>query len=183
MMRLLLIWIMGIGVMAGAEPLRVAVVDLTAVFNAHPDTAQAEVELARARQQARKAFNELANQLKDTLEHHQKLTTRLIEAGADPAPELRARAEALLERAESLEREVAAMRTTQERDLEQGFLAERRRILASISGVIGRFNADARYALILDNSAASANGLPQVLHAPGVDDVTEQIVELVKSER
>lgn len=116
MMRLLLVWIMGIGVMAGAEPLRVAVVDLTAVFNAHPDTAQAE---------------------------------------------------ALLERA------VAAMKTTQERGLEQGFLAERRRILASISGGIGRFNADARYALILDNSAASANGLPQVLHAPGVDDVTE----------
>ncbi len=181
MLRLwiLLSWAAMSAIGAGETP-RIAVVDMTEVFISHPETAKAEADLMKMRQAAGKSFNERADELKKLLERHQELTKKLVDTGEKASAAQKEEANDLLNRATKLETELAEIRTRQERDLEEGFLAERRRILALIASAIREFNSEKGYALILDNSAASANGIPQVLHAPGAEDVTADIVKLLK---
>ncbi len=161
---------------ADAGSPEIAVVDMTEVFRAHPETAKAEGRLREERRKAGKEFDAKAKALKALLHEHQQVTRRLIAAGEGAGEELKQQAEELLEKASALEIELAALRTTRERDLEQEFLAERRRILGRITAAIEKFNHDGRFAVILDRSAASSNGMPHVLHAPGATDITQQII-------
>jgi Skp family chaperone for outer membrane proteins len=156
-----------------------AVVDMTEVFKAHPETAKAEKALAAKRAAAGKAFNAKTKELKDLLHKHQEVTRKLVEAGEGAEEATKAEAERLLSEAGDLEREVAALHTTNERDLKQEFLHERKRILEDVFRAVAEFNSEGTYALILDRSAASSNGIPQVVHAPGAVDITADIIAVV----
>lgn len=149
---------------------RVAVVDLTAVFEAHPRTATATAELTKARDEARKKFRAESAELKDTLQRHQEL----LRAGQ------REQATAELEKANALERSIAELGTTNQRNIEEQFRRAKAEIMDDILRVIREFNAEKGYALVLDKSSASANGLPQVLDAPGATDVTADITARAK---
>jgi len=161
---------------------KIAVVDMTVAFLAHPETAKAQGELEVKRKEARELFVKKSEALKEVLQDHQKLTQKLVAAGTNASSTDKTAAKELLDDAMKLEKEIAALRTTQENDLKEGFVEERRRILGLIKEIIAKYNADGRYMLILDKSAASANGLPQVLHSPGADDVTEDIIALFEEE-
>jgi Skp family chaperone for outer membrane proteins len=163
---------------ARAEPPGIAVVDLTRLFQAHPETKAAEAAFEARRKENRDRFLALSNQLKELLDRHQTVTRELIAAGPDATAEQKKLAEDLLDQAAKLEAAVAKLSTTQQRDLEQEFLAEKQRILTLIAEAVAAFNQDGRYALVLDRSALSSTGLPQVLHAPGATDVTEEILRL-----
>jgi Skp family chaperone for outer membrane proteins len=149
---------------------RVAVVDLTAVFEAHPRTATATAELTKARDAARKKFRSESAELKNTLQRHQEL----LRAGN------REGASAELEKANTLERSIAELGTTNQRNIEEQFRRAKAEIMDGILAVVRAFNAEKGYALVLDKSSASSNGLPQVLDAPGADDVTTEIITRVK---
>lgn len=154
----------------GQETLQLAVVDLTAVFQAHPRTAAATAALTQARDEARKKFRADSAALKDTLQRHQELLR-------DGQRELAADE---LEKANALERSIAELGTTNQRDIEEQFRRAKTDIMDDILRVVREFNADKGYALVLDKSSASSNGLPQVLDAPGATDVTADIVSRVK---
>ncbi len=149
---------------------RLAVVDLTAVFAAHPRTATATTELTKARDAARKKFRAESADLKNTLQRHQEL----LRAGQ------REEAAAALEKANALERSIAELGTTNQRNIEEQFRRAKAEIMDDILRVVREFNAEKGYALVLDKSSASSNGLPQVLDAPGAEDVTADIVARVK---
>jgi Skp family chaperone for outer membrane proteins len=150
---------------------RLAVVDLTAVFETHPRTATATAELTKARDAARKKFRAESADLKNTLQRHQEL----LRAGD------RAGAAAELEKANALERSIAELGTTNQRNIEEQFRRTKTEIMDDILRVVRAFNAEKGYALVLDKSSASSNGLPQVLDAPGADDITAEIIARVKS--
>ena len=149
---------------------RLAVVDLTAVFEAHPRTATETATLSAARKAAREDFRAKSKALKDTLQRHQEL----LRAGnkSDAAAEL--------EKANELERSIAELGTTNQKNLEERFRQAKEGIMDDIARVIRDFNAEKGYALVLDKSAASANGLPQVIDAPGAEDITAEIITRVK---
>ena len=149
---------------------RLAVVDLTAVFEAHPRTSEATAALTAARKAARQTFREKSEELKNTLQRHQELLRdgRRSEAAAE------------LEKANAVERAIAELGTTNQRNLEEQFRAAKKEILDDVARVVREFNAEKRYALVFDKSAASDNGLPQVLDAPGADDITAEIIALLK---
>ncbi len=151
-------------------PLRIATVDLTAVFEAHPRTAKATEELTAARKAARQNFRDKSEELKNTLQRHQELLRegRKSEAAAE------------LEKANALERSIAELGTTNQRNLEEQFRTAKKEILDDIARVVREFNAGKGYALVLDKSAASDNGLPQLLDAPGADDITAEIISRLK---
>lgn len=149
---------------------RLAVVDLTAVFEAHPRTARATADLSAARHAARKKFRTESEELKNLLQTHQEL----LRDGRRPE------AAAALERANELERSIAELGTTNQRDLEEQFRQAKLAIMDDIARTIREFNATRGYALILDQSSASSNGLPQVVDAPGADDITAEIIARVK---
>lgn len=149
---------------------RLAVVDLTAVFQAHPRTTAATTELTSARDAARKRFRAESAALKDSLQRHQEL----LREGRRPE------AAAELEKANTLERSIAELGTTNQRNIEEQFRRAKSEIMEDIARVVREFNTTRGYAVVLDKSAASVNGLPQVLDAPGADDITAEIIARVK---
>jgi Skp family chaperone for outer membrane proteins len=150
-----------------------AVVDLAKVFAAHPEAVKAQEKLNSERSAMRDEFKKKSEVLKKALQQHQQE----IRAGKKEA------AVETLKQVNVLEKEIAAMRSTQQRALEERFADEKSRILALIQKAIGEHNADGRYALVLDSSAASANGLPTVLDASGSDDITDLIIRRVKQHK
>ncbi|NNE93925.1 MAG: OmpH family outer membrane protein [Verrucomicrobiales bacterium] len=149
---------------------KIAVVDLMKVFEAHPETKLATDELTKDREAMRDEFKEKSNSLKEVLQKHQELIR---------ASKREAAAEKLKE-ANELEKAIATLRTTQQRDLEEKFRRAKAKILAAISKSVQEYNADGKYAVILDSSSKSSNGLPQVIHAPGAEDITDAIIAKVK---
>lgn len=149
---------------------RLAVADLTAIFEAHPRTAEATAELTTARNAARKKFRAESEALKNTLQRHQEL----LREGK------RAEAAAELEKANALERSIAELGTTNQKNLEEQFRQAKQAIMEDIKRVVREFNAEKGYAMVFDKSAASANGLVQVVDAPGADDITAEIIARVK---
>lgn len=152
------------------QPPKLAVVDLAAVFEAHPRTAEATAELTAARNEARKKFRAESEALKNTLQRHQEL----LREGK------RAEAAAELEKANALERSIAELGTTNQKNLEDKFRDTKRAIMDDITRVVREFNAEKGYAMVFDKSATSANGLSQLVDAPGADDITAEIIARVK---
>lgn len=172
MLLLISVVLASLSFLEAAEPTgRFAVVDLTAVFEAHPQTKTATSELRAARAAARRTFREESAALKETLQRHQELLRdgRRDEAAAE------------LEKANVHERAIAELGTTNQRNLEEKFRSAKAKILEDIVRVVREFNAERGYAVVLDKSAASANGLPQVLDSPGADDITHEIISIVKN--
>jgi len=149
---------------------RLAVVDLTAVFEAHPRTKEATEKLTAERDAARKKFRAESEALKNALQRHQEL----LREGK------RAEASAELEKANALERSIAELGTTNQKNLEEQFRQAKQAIVDDISRVVREFNAEKGYAMVFDKSASSANGLSQVIDAPGADDITAEIIARVK---
>lgn len=147
----------------------IAVVDLMLIFEKHPATAAATEELSEARETLRDEFKEKSNALKEILQKHQEL----IRAGNRDA------AEEKLKEANEAEKAIATLRTTQQRDLEEEFRKTKHAIISEIQIAIASFNETGQYSLILDSSAKSSNGLPQVLHSPGATDITEEVLEFI----
>ena len=88
----------------------------------------------------------------------------------------REEAAAELEKANTLERSIAELGTTNQRNIEEQFRRAKSEIMDAILRVVREFNAEKGYAVVLDKSSASSNGLPQVLDAPGADDITAEII-------
>lgn len=154
------------------EPSKIAVVDLTKVFAEHPETAVATKELTAARDGIRTVWIEKTNSLKEALQRHQEA---IRAENKDSAAEI-------LKEVNELEKAVATLKTTQERDLEQNFIEKKTAILKSIQKSVSEFNAEAKYAVILDDSATSQNGLPMVLDSSGATDITDEIIVKVKAD-
>lgn len=148
----------------------IAVVDLEAVFEAHPETESATRELTKAREASRGEFKEKSNALKEILQRHQEY----IRAGD------RESAEEELKKANEAEKAIATLRTSGARDLEEAFRKAKVEILADIRAAVVEWNDDGAYALVLDSSSSSSNGLPQVLHAPGAVDATDELIAFLK---
>ncbi|MFM7375781.1 MAG: OmpH family outer membrane protein [Chthoniobacterales bacterium] len=169
---LLLILLLPAATLPAQDPAsaKFAVVDLTAVFEAHPRTAEATAQLTAARNEARKKFRSESEALKNTLQRHQEL----LREGK------RAEAAAELEKANALERSIAELGTTNQKNLEEQFRQAKQAIMDDIARVVREVNAEKGYAMVFDKSAASSNGLPQVIDAPGADDITAEIIARVK---
>lgn len=163
-----------------AQELKVALVDMKRIFDAHPDTRAAEERVRKTSQRARDTFREKTDALKATLQRHQETILGVEKASGAEAEKRRAEASALLARAREMEREVAEFQSVQEAALKKSFLEEKNRIMDAIVAAVKEYNREGRYHLILDKSAAAANGLPMVVDDKGLSDVTEEIIGRLK---
>ena len=157
---------------AHTQALDIAVVDMTKVFETHPLTDAVTKELTNDREASRDEFKEKSNALKEILQRHQEL----IRAGkkTEAAEELK--------KANKAEKAIATLRTTGLRDLEESFRKAKLRIMKDIVTSIEAFNSESKYALIFDKSSSSSNGLPQVVHAPGATDITDEVIAFIKKQ-
>lgn len=155
-----------------AEQPPIAVVDMTRVFAEHPSTEKATKELTEAREASRQSFKKKSNTLKEILQRHQEL----IRSGKKEA------AAEELKKANEAEKAIATLRTTELRDLEEEFRKTKLSILNDIKASIAEFNRHGTFALILDKSSTSSNGIPQIIHAPGAYDVTDDVIAFIQKE-
>ena len=152
------------------DTIKIAVLDMQKVFASHPSTAKATKDLSAARETSRADFKEKSNTLKKTLQNHQEL----IRAGK------KEEAVEELKKANEAEKAIATLRSTGLRDLEEAFRKAKLEIMKDIQKSVAEFNKGARFAVILDQSSASSNGLPQVVHAPGATDITNDVISFIK---
>ena len=83
--------------------------------------------------------------------------------------------------ASSAEAEYAGyFKAAQEAELERTFLAEKNAILDAITAAIRELNADGKYHLVIDRSAAAANGMPTVIDVRGLEEITETVIASLK---
>lgn len=172
-----------LGSISSLTAAEIAVVDTVAVFKAHPKTAVAEAEVAKQQKAARATFIEKKKELESVLGKHQTVTQKLVAAGSSASSSDKELAKSYLEQASKIEKEIATLRTTQANDLKTEYVKQRRLILDDIQATIADYNADGKFSLILDRSAESANGIPQVLHVSGLVDITDEIVAKVKAKK
>ncbi len=167
---LLFFLIVAPGLSLAEESIKIAVLDMQKVFASHPSTTTATKELSAARETSRADFKEKSNTLKQILQKHQEL----IRAGR------KKEAEEELKKANEAEKAIATLRSTGLRDLEESFRKAKLEIMKDIQKSVAEFNKDARFTVVLDQSSASSNGLPQVVHAPGATDITNDVISFIK---
>ena len=152
-----------------AQDSKIAVLDMTKLFEKHPKTAPAIAKLNSERAASSTRYRDLSSKLKATLQTHQEQ----IRANKKTA------AVDTLKIANELEKQIATMGTKEYRDMEEKFRQEKLAILKAIRDSVRNFNKDGKYALILDLSAVSPTGLPQVVDSPGCVDITEQVQQFI----
>lgn len=167
-----------------AASLRVAVVDMAALIEAHPDSASAD--------------KLLDGQLEDfQLERDEMI--RKGEALRAEYKEVRQAADnpALSEEARSAKEQTAAAKRDELRDFEREFidtvrarqkqLAEqearlRRRIVTKLQDVVGEYAKEQGIVLVLDTSGAGVSGIESVVYADESMDITDAIIPLLGHE-
>lgn len=173
--------LLGSGSYLQAQGLKIAVVDMRELFSAHPDSAAAEKRMDKIRTDNRTKFKAASGKLKDTLASYNSVASAIRRGGTEAATgPKKKQADELADKAKQLEREVAELQSRLQTELEHKILIERRKILDKINVVIREFNVNAGYALVLDKSATSANGIHSVVDAPGAADITKEIAALLK---
>ncbi len=160
-------------VSSAQEVPRIAVIDLTELFEKHPDTPAALQKLTAVREASGKRYHELSSQLKATLQTHQE---QIRYGQKDAATET-------LKKANELEKAIATLGTKEYRDTEEKFRQQKLALLKDIRDTVREYNQSAKYTLILDLSAVSPTGLPQVIDASGCTDITAEILKRLQQKK
>jgi len=162
---------------------RIATVDLEKVFAAHPKTAAAEAEL---KEQETVAEEEM-RQLSDDIRTRRDELEQAREAARSPllSDEARdAKRAAIDEKETALEALMLRAKKTQAsklRQLQEQVLKTRQGIVEEMQASMHEFAESQGYALILDVSGLTMNGVPAVAYSrPGLD-VTEALIQYIQN--
>lgn len=177
---LALLWLPVSGV-AQAQEGPVAVVNFRKVVTQHPKAAKLELELRSMSESANKVLQMKDEQLLNVEERIRKVTRE--GTGKDGSMNPDAARELLMLQQKSLEAQEAAV---QVRAQVSSAIAQRRaqelpKIAAEILEFVRAAN-NGKYALVLDNSALTPEGFPQVLDYPGATDLTDKVIALLPKE-
>lgn len=159
----------------------VAVVNFRKVVTRHPKAAQLEAELRALSEDANKVLQTKDEQLLNIEEKIRQITKEgTTEDGRMKAES----AKTLLElQQKSLEAQEAAVQVRAQvtSAITQRRAQELPKIAAEILEYVRAAN-DGKYALVLDNSALTPEGFPQVLDYPGAVDLTDKVISLLPKE-
>lgn len=168
---------------SAAPQWRIATVDLEKVFAAHPKTAAAEAEL---KEQETVAEDEM-RQLNEELRTRRAELEQARDAARSPLLSEEARAAkraAVDEKETALEELLVRARKTQEsrlRQLREQLLKTRQGIVEEMQGAMHDFADSQGYALILDVSGFTMNGVPAVAYSRPSLDVTEALIQYIQN--
>jgi Skp family chaperone for outer membrane proteins len=169
------------GLMAQAKEGPVAVVNFRKVVTKHPKAAKLEAELRAMSESANKVLQTKDEQLLNIEEKIRQVTKE----GTTPDGKMKMdSAKSLLElQQKSLEAQEAAVqvRAQVSSAITQRRAQELPKIAADILEFVRAAN-NGKYALVMDSSALSPEGFPQVLDYPGATDLTDKVIELLPKE-
>lgn len=167
----------------GAAELRIATVDLDKVFTAHPKTQAAEGELKKAEEGIQEEMDKMVAEGRGLEEQ----VTKLRDAAKNPLltedARLKKRNEAE-EKLTELQEFQLRVRRTQETKLKQmreQVMKSRQGIVDELLVTVADFAKEAGYDMVLDRSGMTMNAVPLVTFSKPELDVTEQLIERLKT--
>lgn len=166
-----------------AADLKIAVVDLTKVFNDYTKTKEAD---ARIKEQ----MSSFQKEGQDRMADYQKMVdevTKLRDAANDPTLSPAAKADkqkafdTKVQEVKDLERKIREFQTQRSKQIQDAGLRMRANLVDDITKVINDYGAREKYNLILDKSGSSVNGTSFMLYTQDLKDVTDDITKLVNA--
>lgn len=162
----------------GAADLKIATVDLDAVFTAHPKTKAAEAELETAENAIKADMKRMVDEAKDLEDEIKVLQAAAKNALLTETAQLAKRNEAE-EKVTKLQELQLRIRRTQETKLKQmqeQVMKSRQGIVDEITAAVNAFAEEQGYDLILDSSGMSMNAVPLMVYVDPELDVTEAVI-------
>ena len=159
--------------------LRFGVVDMNRAFKGWPDTAPSEKRINDAKDAAKKEYDARADRYKKALDEinalNQKLDSPSLSAATKTA--LASERDEKIAKIKELEREINEFRTNREKELQDQAVKMREEIVAKITAALKTQAATENFNLIFDSSGQSMNGVPVVILAPGMPDLTDKVLK------
>ncbi len=163
------------------QPARIAVVDFKGLLAQHPEAIRIEAALENRRVEALRQLEEKRNEARLLAENARQIQ----QAGLDGDGALTPEAENMLM---DLRKQDAELRQTMrqlEYEVQEKLIDERREAFAKLTAALQaavRETNSGRYDLVLDASAISRAGFPQVLDHSGVDDLTKEVMAFMAAQ-
>ncbi|CAF0691855.1 OmpH family outer membrane protein [Candidatus Methylacidithermus pantelleriae] len=162
---------------------RIALIDMQRAFKEYYKTKQAEAAL-------RERANAFQRERQTMLADYQKLadeTQKIRDAAVDKSlpesarEEKRKAFETKVQDLRNMERKIQEFQLTRTKEFEEQSQRMRQGLLQEITKVVTDFSAREKFLLVLDKSSVSLTGVPVVLYAQGLRDITDDVIRLINS--
>jgi outer membrane protein len=168
---------------AAFEPTRglmIGLIDMNRVFKYYNKTRDSEVKINVAKEAAKKEYDRRATAYKSLLTKINDLNSQIDStSNENPKARLAKDRDNKIAQVKIMEREINEFRQTRENQLQNDALKMRNGLVAEITAALTRRLAGEGSALIFDSSGNSLNGVPFVLSASGVPDLSDEIIAIV----
>ena len=163
---------------AGAQDLKVGIVDMTRVFQEYHKTKDAEKKVNDGKAIAKKELDERNARYKQLIEKYQNYAKEMKEPGI--SEELRAQkekeAQDVASEARSLEREKKEFAERRQRQLLEQVERMRKAILEEIRELVQEMAKEQNYDLVFDKSGLGSRGIPFLLHSKDGVDFSDDVI-------
>ncbi len=162
---------------------KIAVVDMSALIQALPDTSDAEAELEKTLKEFEEEQEKLIERLEVLKEEFKKVRNEAQDRvlNEDARADKMAAAEKKLLELKEFEikaRETAGLRQKQLAGQKERF---RKRIISKIAGVVKKYADERDFTLVMDSAAVSLSGSMSVVYSNDEIDITKDILKLLKN--
>ena len=163
---------------AGAQNLKIGIVDMTRVFAEYYKTKDAEEQVNDGKAVAKKELDERNARYKQLIEKYSDLVTAIKDPGI--SEELRAEkqkeATDIAAEARSLEREKQEFAERRQRQLLEQVDRMRKAILEEIKTLVEEMAKEGNYDLVFDKSGLGTRGIPFLLHSKDAVDFSDDVI-------
>ena len=161
--------------------LKVGTVDMNRAFKEYTKTKDAEAKINDAKNQAKKEYDERAENYKKALDEINGLNKQLDAPAlsADAKTQKAKERDDKIANIKNMEREINEFRQTRERQLQEQALRMREGIVKEITDVVNDKVKANSMDLVFDRSGMSLNGVPLLLFAKDSYDFTNDIVAVL----
>ena len=169
---------------AGAQGIKVGIVDMKRVFSEYHKTKSAEQAVNEGKASAKKELDERLAKYKQLLEKFQEFDALIRDEAISEEKRDGHKKEAqdVAAEAKSLEREMAKFRERRERMLQEQVMRMRKGILEEITAIVETNSATQGYNLVFDKSGLSMNAVPFLLHSKDAVDFSNEIIAELNKE-
>jgi outer membrane protein len=169
-----------------AQPaLKLIVVDMAKVFDAHYKSEEANAKFRDAEQKAREQAEELNKQGQALVEEYKELQEQAKNALLTPEARTKAEGDAQkkLDEIRRKQEEVQGFRVNTERSLQQRIKTHRDLLLEEISKTVADMAKKQGATLVLDKSGPTLFGIPAIIFADPAYDITADVITEVNKDR
>ena len=169
-----------------AQPaVKLIVVDMAKVFDAHYKSEEANAKFRDAEQKAREQAEELNKQGQALVEEYKELQEQAKNALLTPEARTKAEGDAQkkLDEIRRKQEEVQGFRVNTERSLQQRIKTHRDLLLEEISKTVADMAKKQGATLVLDKSGPTLFGIPAIIFADPAYDITADVIAEVNKDR